>query len=152
MNSNPRFPAINETRLRVRYAETDQMGVVYHSNHLVWFEIGRAEFLRQMGFSYRNMEQEDGLFIVVAEATCRYRAPVYYDEEVDIRTRLKNVRASVIVFSYELARGADGTLLAEGQTTHVVTDSKMKMVALPEKYQSAFRTAVEDQTTAGRRD
>jgi acyl-CoA thioester hydrolase len=151
MNSQG-FPRINETRLRVRYAETDQMGVVYHSNHLVWFEIGRVEFLRQMGFSYRNMEQEDGLFIVVAEATCRYRAPVYYDEEVVVRTRLKNVRESVIVFSYELARGTDGTLLAQGQTTHVVTDSKMKIVALPEKYQSAFRTAAEDHSTAGRPD
>ena len=74
--------AINETRLRVRYAETDQMGVVYHSNHFIWFEVGRVELLRQLGFSYRDMESKDGRFIAVAEAKCRYRAPVRYDEEV----------------------------------------------------------------------
>lgn len=140
MSSNHN-PAINETKLRVRYAETDQMGVVYHSNHLIWFEVGRVEFLRQMGFSYRDMEREDGLFIAVAEAKCRYRAPVYYDEEVLVRTRLKTVRESVIVFSYELARANNGALLAEGETTHVVTNSEMKVSALPGKYLSVFRSA-----------
>jgi acyl-CoA thioester hydrolase len=134
--------ASNETRLRVRYAETDQMGVVYHSNHLIWFEVGRVELMRQMGFSYRDMEREDGRFIAVAEVKCRYRAPVYYDEEVLIRTRLKSVRESVVVFSYELVRADNGTLLAEGETTHIVTDSKMKIAVLPEKYLTAFRTAV----------
>ncbi len=79
--------AINETRLRVRYAETDKMGVVYHSNHFIWFELGRVELLRQMGFSYRDMEDKDGCYIAVAEAKCRYRAPAYYDEEVLVRTR-----------------------------------------------------------------
>jgi acyl-CoA thioester hydrolase len=147
MNSD-HHSVFNETHLRVRYAETDQMGVVYHANHLIWFEVGRVEFLRQMGFSYRDMEREDGLFIAVAEATCRYRAPVYYDEEVVVRTRLKRVRESVIVFSYELARANDGALLAEGQTTHVVTDSKMKTAALPEKYLNVFRNAMENVTTA----
>ena len=134
--------ASNETRLRVRYAETDQMGVVYHSNHLIWFEVGRVEFMRQMGFSYRDMEREDGRFIAVAEVKCRYRAPVYYDEEVLIRTRLKSVRESVVVFSYELVSADNGTLLAEGETTHIVTDSNMKIAVLPEKYLTAFRTAV----------
>src|SRR3974390_3888858 len=110
MSSN-RHPLLNETRLRVRYAETDQMGVVYHSNHLIWFEVGRVEFLRQMGFSYRDMEREDGLFIAVAEAKCKYRAPVYYDEEVLVRTWLKSVRESVVVFSYELVRPISGVLL-----------------------------------------
>ena len=133
---------VNEARIRVRYAETDQMGVVYHSNHLVWFEVGRVELMRQMGFSYRDMEREDGLFIAVAEVKCRYRAPAYYDEEVLIRTQLKSVRESVVVFAYELLRAADGTLLAEGDTTHIVTNSKMKVAALPEKYLAVFRTAV----------
>jgi len=141
MNSN-HHQAVNETRLRVRYAETDQMGVVYHSNHLIWFEVGRVELMRQMGFSYRDMEREDGRFIAVAEATCRYRAPVFYDEEVVVRTRLKTVRESVIVFSYELTRADSGALLAEGETTHIVTDSTMKIAALPEKYLRAFRVAV----------
>jgi acyl-CoA thioester hydrolase len=134
--------ALNETRLRVRYAETDQMGVVYHSNHLIWFEVGRVELMRQMGFSYRDMEREDGLYIAVAEAKCRYRAPVYYDEEVVVRTWLKTVRASVIVFNYELARAETGTLLAEGETVHIVTDSAMKASALPQKYLRVFRAAV----------
>lgn len=140
MSSNHQ-PAVNETRLRVRYAETDQMGVVYHSNHLIWFEVGRVELMRQLGFSYRDMEREDGLLIAVAEAKCRYRAPVYYDEEVLVRTKLKAVRKSVIVFSYELARANSGALLAEGETTHMVTDSKMKTASLPEKYFNVFRAA-----------
>ena len=142
MNSNNHH-AVNETKLRVRYAETDQMGVVYHSNHLIWFEVGRVELMRQMGFSYRDMEREDGRFIAVAEATCRYRAPVFYDEEVVVRTRLKTVRESVIVFSYELNRADTGALLAEGETTHIVTDSAMKIAALPEKYLRVFRAAVQ---------
>jgi acyl-CoA thioester hydrolase len=140
---NPDHPqAINETRLRVRYAETDKMGVVYHSNHFVWFEVGRVELLRQLGFSYRDMEEQDGRFIAVAEAKCRYRAPVRYDEEVLVRTELLNVRDSVIHFGYELRRVDDGTLLAEGETTHIVTDANMKIAVLQEKYLTAFRSAV----------
>jgi acyl-CoA thioester hydrolase len=140
--SSRRHHTFHETRLRVRYAETDQMGVVYHSNHLIWFEVGRVEMMREMGFSYRDMEREDGRFIAVAEVTCRYRAPVYYDEEVVVRTRLKKVREKVIIFSYELVRADDRTLLAEGETTHIVTDSTMKVVPLPEKYLTAFRAAM----------
>ena len=134
-------PAVNETRLRVRYAETDQMGVVYHSNHLIWFEVGRVEFMRQLGFSYRDLERDDGRFIAVAEAKCRYRAPVFYDEEVVVRTRLRNVRKSVVHFGYELLRAGDGALLAEGETTHIVTDREMKVADLPEKYLRVFREA-----------
>lgn len=141
MNSR-QHEAVNETRLRVRYAETDQMGVVYHSNHLIWFEVGRVELMRQMGFLYRDMERDDGRFIAVAEARCRYRAPVFYDEEVVVRTRLKSVRESVVVFTYELVRADDGKLLAEGETVHVVTDSQLKLARLPEKYLKAFRAAL----------
>jgi len=141
MNSN-HPQAQNETTLRVRYAETDQMGVVYHSNHLIWFEVGRVELMRQMGFSYRDMERDEERFIAVAEVKCRYRAPVYYDEEVVIRTRLKSVRESVVVFSYELLRAGTNAVLAEAETTHIVTDSKMKIAALPAKYLTVFRTAM----------
>jgi acyl-CoA thioester hydrolase len=141
MNSN-HLQAVNETRLRVRYAETDQMGVVYHSNHFIWFEVGRVELLRQMGFSYRDMESQDNCFIAVAEAKCRYRAPVRYDEEVVVRTELLNVRESVIHFGYELRRAEGGTLLAEGETTHIVTDAAMKIATLPDKYMKVFRAAV----------
>ena len=134
--------AVNETRLRVRYAETDQMGVVYHSNHFIWFEVGRVELLRQLGFSYRDMESQDNRFIAVAEAKCRYRAPARYDEEILVRTKLLNVRESVVHFGYELRRATDGTLLAEGETTHIVTDAAMRIAALPDKYLKVFREAV----------
>ena len=135
-------PAVNETRFRVRYAETDQMGVVYHSNHFIWFEIGRVELLRQLGFSYRAMESEDQCYIAVVDARCRYRAPARYDDEIIVRTYLKNVRDSVIHFAYQLLRAADGTLLAEGETTHIVTDAQMKSTELPSKYMNVFRQAV----------
>jgi len=128
----------NETTIRVRYAETDQMGVVYYANFFVWFEIGRVEFLRQLGFSYRDMEREDGCYIAVVDARCRYRAPAHYDEEVLIRTRLKGFRGSLVRFDYEAVRLPDGTLLAEGETTHMVTDAQMKKRALPPKYARVF--------------
>ena len=135
-------PVVCESRLRVRYAETDQMGVVYHANHFIWFEVGRVELLRQLGFSYRDMEEQDQCFIAVVDARCRYKAPAHYDDEIIVRTQLKGVRESVIHFGYELLRPGDGTLLAEGETTHIVTDAQMKMRPLPEKYMKAFRAAV----------
>jgi acyl-CoA thioester hydrolase len=130
-----------EVRLRVRYAETDQMGVAYHANHFIWFEVGRVEFLRALGFSYREMEQEDGCFIAVVDARCRYKMPVRYDDEIIVRTHLENVRGSLVHFGYELLRASDGALLAQGETTHVVTDDQMKRRTIPEKYMQAFRTA-----------
>lgn len=133
---------INETRIRVRYAETDQMGVVYHSNHFIWFEVGRVELLRQFGFSYKDMEREDDCFIAVVDANCRYKAPVHYDDEVVVRTCIKHVREKMIHFGYELRRVDDGKLLAEGETMHIVANSKMKPRALPEKYMKVFRAAV----------
>jgi acyl-CoA thioester hydrolase len=133
---------INETRIRVRYAETDQMGVVYHANHFIWFEVGRVEFFRQCGFSYKDMEREDDCFIAVVDAQCRYKAPVHYDDEVVVRTYLKHVREKVIRFAYELRKAESGELLAEGETTHIVANSTMKPRALPEKYMRVFRAAV----------
>jgi acyl-CoA thioester hydrolase len=133
---------VNETRIRVRYAETDQMGVVYHANHFIWFEVGRVELLRQLGFTYKDMEREDDCFIAVVDARCRYKAPVHYDDEVVVRTYLKHVREKVIHFGYELRRADTGKLLAEGETTHIVANAKMKPRALPEKYLRVFRAAV----------
>ncbi len=130
-----------EVRLRVRYAETDQMGVVYHANYFVWFEVGRVELLRHLGFSYREMEQNDQCFIAVVDARCRYKAPARYDDEVVVKTHLKNVRESLVHFGYELVRASDGVLLAEGETTHIVTDADMKVRAIPDKYMTAFREA-----------
>jgi acyl-CoA thioester hydrolase len=139
---NNHHAVINESRVRVRYAETDRMGVVYHSNHFIWFEVGRVELLRQLGFSYRDMEEQDGCRIAVIDARCRYKAPAYYDDEIIVRTHLEYVRESLIQFGYELVRVSDSELLAEGDTTHVVVDAAMKKVAIPEKYMHAFRTAM----------
>ena len=133
---------VNETRIRVRYAETDQMGVVYHANHFIWFEVGRVELLRQLGFSYKDMEREDGCFIAVVDAQCRYQAPVHYDDEVVVRTYLKHVREKVIRFGYELRSAETGDLLAEGETTHIVADARMKPRRLPVKYMKVFRAVV----------
>jgi acyl-CoA thioester hydrolase len=135
-------PTISEARIRVRYAETDQMGVVYHANHFIWFEVGRVELLRQLGFSYRDMEASDGCFIAVVDARCRYKAPAHYDDEIIVRTHIKNIRNSLIHFGYELLRANDGLLLAEGETTHLVTDPQLNVTAIPEKYMSVFKQAM----------
>jgi acyl-CoA thioester hydrolase len=134
--------AVNETRIRVRYAETDQMGVVYHSNHFIWFEVGRVELLRQLGFNYKDMEQDDGCYIAVVDARCRYKAPAHYDDEIVVRTYLKNVREKMVHFGYELVREKTGELLAEGETTHIIANAEMQPRLLPEKYMSVFRNAV----------
>ena len=131
------------TQVRVRYAETDQMGVVYYANYLVWFEIGRVEVLRTMGFSYRQLEQEHGCILPVIEATCRYRAPARYDDEILIETRPALLRGPVLKFAYRILRkeqdGAEPTLLAEGETVHVVCDPQMNKTPLPEHYAAALR-------------
>jgi acyl-CoA thioester hydrolase len=133
---------VNESRIRVRYAETDQMGVVYHANHFIWFEVGRVELLRQMGFSYKEMEQQDQCFIAVVDARCRYKAPAMYDDEIIVRTWLKSIREWVIHFGYELVRVEDGAILAEGETTHIVANAQMQKTALPEKYMKVLREAM----------
>lgn len=130
-----------EARIRVRYAETDKMGVVYHSNFIIWFEVGRVELLRQFGFRYRDMEREDDCHIAVVDVRCRYKSPAYYDDEVILRTTLKNLRESLLHFSYEVVRAADGMLLAEGETTHIVVNSRFEKKALPQRYLQAFATA-----------
>ena len=132
---------VYQTSLRVRYAETDQMGVVYHSNFIIWFEVGRVEMMRQLGFTYNEMEQRDGMHLPVAEVRCRYKAPARYDDLVVIRTRLMNVRASLLRFGYEIARDEDGTLLAEGESVHMVLDSEFKRTRLSSRYMTSFLKA-----------
>jgi acyl-CoA thioester hydrolase len=127
-----------EVKLRVRYAETDQMGVVYHSNFAIWFEIGRVELIRQMGFRYRDMEQHDDCHIPVADMHVRYKQPVYYDDEIVVRTRLTDVHRSLLRFRYQVFRADDETVLAEGETTHIVVDHQLKRRSLPQKYVAAF--------------
>jgi acyl-CoA thioester hydrolase len=127
-------PVKGETRVRVRYAETDQMGVVYHANYLVWFEVGRVELMRQQGLNYRLLETEEGCWIVVAEATARYKAPARYDDELIVETTVRGVRGPVIRFSYRILLAEDRHLLCEGETTHVVIGRDMKRRAIPKKY------------------
>ncbi len=131
----------SESRLRVRYAETDQMGVVYHSNYLIWFEVGRADLIRSLGLDYKSMEREEGVGIAVVEATCRYKAPARYDDELIVRTTLAGIRGSVLRFTYTLHRAQDDLLLCEGATTHVVVSTHMKRAPMPERYAEVFRAA-----------
>ena len=132
---------VYETSLRVRYAETDQMGVVYHSNYIIWFEVGRVEMFRQLGFTYSEMEEQDGLHVVVVEARCRFKAPARYDDLISVRTRLLNVRDSLLHFGYEIVRPTGETLLAEGETVHLVVDREFKRIPLHAKYLAPFLQA-----------
>lgn len=118
------------TRVRVRYAETDRMGVVYYANYLVWFEVGRTEWLRQTGWTYREMER-DGVSLPVIEAHCEYRQPARYDDELEIATRGTLLTPVRIRFDYEVARTADGTVAAFGHTVHAAVDPAGKPCRLP---------------------
>jgi acyl-CoA thioester hydrolase len=132
----------HDATVRVRYAETDQMGVVYHANFLVWFEVGRVELIRALGLEYKRMEIEDDCHIVVADAKCRYHLSAKYDEVLRIRTRIAESRNRIIKFSYEVFRDADSKLLATGETTHVICGSSCRPKLLPEKYRRLFDSIV----------
>ena len=134
----------HETQIRVRYAETDQMGIVHHSNYLVWFELGRSEFCRARGFSYKEMEEKDNALLVVAEVYCRYKSPAHYEDLLTIRTKLAEVRSRSIQFVYEIYRPADQTLLAEGETLHLVTDENKKVRSLPASYKEKLLAPIDD--------
>ena len=132
------------TEVRVRYAETDQMGIVYYANYLVWFEIGRVELLRSMGLAYSQLETEHECILPVVEATCRYRSPARYDDEILIETRPSMLRGPVLKFAYRILRkaleGQQPTLLAEGETVHVVCDDRLHRKSLPPHYADALKT------------
>ena len=134
-------PQVFEAQLRVRYAETDQMRVVYHSNYIVWFEVGRVEMLRQLGFSYRDMEKHDDTHIAVVDVHCRFKSPARYDDLITIRTKLTNVRESLLYFAYEIVRADDRELLAQGESVHLVVNSEFKRIHLPKKYLVPFLKA-----------
>ena len=127
-----------ETRIRVRYAETDQMGVVYYANYLVWMEVGRVEYCKAQGFNYRDMERDDGAFLVVAEAECRYLAPAFFDDEVIVETKVIEARARSIRFGYRMLHAASGKVLATGATNHIICGAGRKPMRLPEKYRPYF--------------
>ena len=124
----------HETEIRVRYAETDKMGIVHHSNYLIWFEAGRSDLCRAKGFSYKEMEENDNALMVVAESYVRYKSPAYYEDILSVRTRVAEIRSRSIRFIYEIVRPSDGTLLAEGETLHLVTDQSKRVRQIPDIY------------------
>lgn len=127
----------SSSRIRVRYAETDKMGVVYYANYLVWFEVGRTDLLRRSGWSYREMEI-DGFGLPVVEAQCTYRQSARYDDELDIRTRGLMLSPVRVRFDYQVVRTADQALLAEGHTVHASLDPQGKPRRLPERVVTMF--------------
>ncbi len=138
MPKNLADPEFVETVVSVRYAETDQMGIVYYANYFVWFEVGRVAWCRAKGFHYRDMEVEEGKFMTVAEAACRYKAPARFEDEVLIRTAVAFAADKVVRFQYEIRIKGTGQLLATGETTHVVTDSEVRPARIPDRYRHHF--------------
>jgi len=134
MNSEACMKDIVDVDIRVRYAETDQMGVAYYANYLVWFEVGRSEFCRERGFRYADLEAL-GYKLVVSDVNCRYRGSARYDETVMVRTRLKGANKRMITFEYQILRkGQKEEVIAEGETRHICVDSNRKTKSLPEKF------------------
>ena len=127
-----------ETRIRVRYAETDQMGVVYYANYLVWMEVGRVELCKACGFNYRDMEQDDGILLAVAEANCRYASPARFDDEVIVKTWIEQAGSRMATFAYEMCSAADGRKIATGFTRHIFLTRDFRPTRLPAKYFQLF--------------
>lgn len=130
--------AKHQTRVRVRYAETDQMGVVYHANYLVWLEVGRVELVRAHGLPYKDLEQSEGLFLGVIEVNCRYLYPARYDQEILIDTRVTKSTVRAIEFAYELRTEGEGRLLVEATTRHLWLNREMRPARLPQRYASVL--------------
>lgn len=141
-----------ETPVRVRYAETDKMGVVYHSNFIVWFEVGRTDLCRQCGFVYRDMEIEDDAHLMVVDVRCRYRRPARYDDDLVVRTRVSELGRRTLSFAYQVVRPSTDELLAEGETRHVVTTSEGRIRTFPERQAALVRARLKGATPAGRLD
>jgi acyl-CoA thioester hydrolase len=123
----------SETRIRVRYAETDKMGVVYYANYFVWMEIGRTDYCKSIGFSYRDMEAENANMAVV-DASCRYIAPARYDDEILVRTTVDRLSRRLVTFLYSIHNSSTGKLLAEGKTVHITVGKDGKTCSIPERY------------------
>jgi acyl-CoA thioester hydrolase len=138
MDKDTNEPDFVDTLTSVRYAETDQMGVVYYANYLVWFEVGRAAWCRARGFVYRDLEVQHDRMMLVAEATCRYKAPARYDDDILIRTAAGSSTDKVIRFVYEIRNHRTGQLLATGETVHVVTDRNVRPARLPKHISKLF--------------
>lgn len=133
--------------IRPRYEETDQMGVVYHGNYYRYFEVGRCEYLRALGYSYRGLE-ETGIILPVVESSCRYRVPILYDQEIIIRTTIETFQGVKIAFHYQLLDKESGQLLAEGKTLHAFVDKDMhplRISRLDKAFVSAVKAAMQSE-------
>jgi len=129
---------VTETRLRVRYAETDNMGVVYYANYLIWMEVGRVDLCKACGFNYRDMEKDDGIYLAVAESHCRYRAPAHFDDEVIVKTWIEAANTRMVTFAYEIRLTEGERRLATGSTRHVFVSRAIRPTQLPLKYHALF--------------
>jgi acyl-CoA thioester hydrolase len=141
-------PKCHVSTVRVRYAETDQMGVVYYANYLIWMEVARVDYCRSIGFHYKDMDLEDGVLLAVAESHCRYVSPARFDEEISIATTVPDVNRRFVSFDYEMT--CAGRRVAVGQTRHVFVsrglDSRgvshvLRPIRLPDKYAALFDIA-----------
>lgn len=125
------IPMEGRMRVRVRYAETDCMGRVYHANYLTYFECGRVELLRAVGFDYARVERDDGCFLPVFEAQVKYRAPAFFDDELEVRTEISDYSYVRLTFRYEVRRVEDDVLCAEGRTVLAAVDAAGEPRRLP---------------------
>lgn len=142
MKDSPRiYDRAVEHEIRVRYSETDRMGIVYHANYIVWFEIGRTEFCRAAGMPYRQME-DSGILILVTGVDCRYRQPARYDDAVVIRTRMGEVGSRGLSFFYDVLRRSDGQRLAEGSTRHLFANAESRPITIPDPIREKFAAFV----------
>ena len=130
-------PFQSTSRIRVRYAETDQMGVVYYANYFVWFEVARTDLLRESGWNYRDMES-DGFSLPVIEARCAYAQSAKYDDELEVRTTGEMLSPVRVQFNYEIVRASDGATLATGHTVHATLDGAGKPCRLPARVRTLF--------------
>jgi acyl-CoA thioester hydrolase len=127
----------SSSRLRVRYAETDKMGVVYYANYLVWFEVARADLLRSLGWNYRDMEQA-GISLPVIEAHCEYHRPARYDDELEVRAEGRMLSPVRMEFTYQVVRLDDAAVAASGRTVHAAVDPSGRPCRLPERIRQVF--------------
>lgn len=127
----------HKTVVRVIYADTDAMGVVYHTNYIKWFEVGRSELLRSIGYPYSKMEEE-GVLLPVAECSCKYKLPAVYDDLLEITARIAEVKSATVTLAYEIRRQSTEELLATGSTKHAVTDPDFKPVRLRDKNKALY--------------
>ena len=126
------------TSLRVRYAETDQMGVVYYANYYIWMEVGRVELVRSLGMNYKDLETSHGLYLSVIESSCRYLAPARYDQEIAVETRVAKANERLVEFAYRILSLDPDRLLAEGSTRHMWLNREWRPARLPAEFMEKF--------------